>query len=132
METNTTLTAVVEKSFKKIMIIGIIVAVLGIVAIIYSKEFGKISVTTIGEFMVIGGLLRLAFATVSPLIETLFMPYLCEILMIIAGIWVIGNTDLGLKVLTIVMAVYFIIDGITLALTGRAVFKTAQLTSENI
>ena len=43
----------------------------------------------------------------------LFSRYLYGILMIIGGIWVIGNPDMGLEALTVVMAVYFIIDGLT-------------------
>ena len=113
METKDTVTGIVKKSFKNIMILGILLSILGIVAILYPEGFGKISVTVIGVFMVIGGLLRLIFSIASFSMGSLFSRYLYGILMIIGGVWVISNPDMGLEALTIVMAVYFIIDGIT-------------------
>ena len=113
METTNTLLEIAKKSFKKIMIIGILIAVLGVIAIVYPEGFGKVSVTVIGVFMIIGGLLRLTFAITSFSMGTLFSRYLYGILMIIGGVWIIGNPDMGLEALTIVMAVYFIIDGLT-------------------
>ena len=113
MNTSKTLSAVVEKSFKKIMILGILIAILGVIALIYPEGFGKVSVKTIGIFMIIGGLLRLTFAITSFSMGALFSRYVYGILMIIGGLWVVGNPDMGLEALTIVMAVYFIIDGLT-------------------
>lgn len=113
MKTSKTVSEVVKKSFKKIMAIGILIAILGVIALIYPEGFGKVSVKTIGVIMVIGGILRLIFAITSFSMGTLFSRYLYGILMIIAGVWVVGNPDMGLEALTIVMAVYFIIDGLT-------------------
>jgi len=113
METNNAITEVVTKTFKKIMIVGILIAILGIVAIIYPEGFGKISVTVIGVFMIIGGLLRLTFAITSFSMGTVLLRYLYGIIMIAGGFWVVGNPDMGLEALTLVMAVYFILDGLT-------------------
>lgn len=95
------------------MLIGILALVLGIVAVIYPAGFGKISVVVIGVFLVLGGILRLTFAVVSFSMGSLLMRYLYAILMIIAGIWIIMNPDMGMEALTLIMAIYFIIDGIT-------------------
>ena len=102
-----------SKASKSVILIGILALVLGIVAVIYPAGFGKISVSVIGVFFVIGGILRLTFAIVSVSMGSLLMRYLYGILMILAGVWIIMNPDMGLEALTLVMAVYFIIDGIT-------------------
>lgn len=113
METTNTISEIVKKSVKKVMIVGILIAVIGLIAIIYPEGFGKVSVTMIGAFMVIVGFLRLTFAITSYSWGSLFIRYIYGILMIIGGVWVIGNPDMGLEALTVVMAVYFIIDGLT-------------------
>jgi uncharacterized membrane protein HdeD (DUF308 family) len=101
------------KTSKSVILIGILALVLGIVAVIYPAGFGKISVVVIGVFLVLGGILRLTFAIISFSMGSLLMRYLYAILMIIAGIWIIMNPDMGLEALTLIMAIYFIIDGIT-------------------
>lgn len=113
MESNNKLSTVVSKSFKKVMILGILMAVLGIVAMVYPEGFGKISVTVIGIFMIIGGILRLLFAITSFSMGALLTRYLYGVLMIIGGVWVVGNPDMGLEALTFVMAIYFVLDGLT-------------------
>lgn len=113
METKNTLTEITKKSFKKVMIIGLLIATLGAVALFYPEGFGKISVTAIGILMIFAGFLRLTFAIASFSWGAMLSRYLYGIVMIIGGVWVIGNPDMGLEALTIVMAVYFIIDGLT-------------------
>lgn len=113
MESKHILTKVLATSLKKVMILGALMSVLGIVAIIYPEGFGKFSVTIIGVFMIIGGLLRLLFAIASFSMGTLFLRYLYGIIMIVVGCFIIGNPNMGLEALTVIMAVYFILDGIT-------------------
>ncbi|MGI9530607.1 DUF308 domain-containing protein, partial [Lutimonas sp.] len=47
---------------------------------------------------------------------SLIMRYLYGILMSLAGIWIMMNPEMGLEALTFVMAIYFIIDGVTAAI----------------
>ncbi|MFD1292357.1 HdeD family acid-resistance protein [Lutibacter holmesii] len=113
MKTKKIITSVITKSFKSIMILGILMAILGVVAMVYPEGFGKVSVTAIGIFMIIGGVLRLLFAITSFSMGSLLTRYLYGILMIVGGAWVVGNPDMGLEALTFVMAIYFIVDGLT-------------------
>jgi len=102
-----------SKASKSVMLFGFLVLVLGIIAVIYPAGFGKISVVVIGVFLVIGALLRLSFAFLSYTIGSMLLKYLYALLMLIAGVWIIMNPEMGLEALTLVMAIYFIIDGIT-------------------
>lgn len=103
----------IGKSIKSIIIIGVLILILGILAVVYPEGFGKFSVMTLGVFMVIGGVLRLFFAIFTYSMGSMFMRYLYGLLMIFAGIWLISNPEMGLGALTVVMAAYFIIDGAT-------------------
>jgi uncharacterized membrane protein HdeD (DUF308 family) len=113
MESQVTLKEGIQKSLKTITIIGIATLILGIIALIYPEAFGKASVAAIGVLMIIGGILRLVFAAATYSMGSMFMRYLYAILMTVAGIYIVANPDIGLKALTMVLAIYFIIDGIT-------------------
>lgn len=113
VQNESTLQTAIGKSIKSIIIIGVLILVLGILAVVYPEGFGKFSVMTLGVLMVIGGVLRLSFAIFTYSMGSMFMRYLYALLMIFAGVWLVSNPDMGLSALTVVMAAYFIIDGIT-------------------
>jgi uncharacterized membrane protein HdeD (DUF308 family) len=116
METESTIKSELLKASKSVIIIGILALILGIVALIYPASVGKISTVVIGVFLVIGALFRLSFAFLSYTIGSMLLKYLYALLMLIAGVWIVMNPYMGLEALTIVMAVYFIIDGVTAAI----------------
>ena len=113
MNSEATLTKGFNKASKSVIYIGLLVLLLGIIAIAYPTGIGQFTTVVIGVFLVLGGIFRLSFAIVSFSMGSMILRYLYAILMIIAGIWIISNPDTGLVVLTMVMAVYFIVDGIT-------------------
>jgi uncharacterized membrane protein HdeD (DUF308 family) len=92
---------------------GLLVSVIGILAIIYPFGFGKFTVIVIGSFLIIGGILRIVFAILSPTMGAMIWRYLYALLMIFAGGYLISNPDSGLEALALAMAIYFIIDGLT-------------------
>jgi len=102
-----------NKFSKSLVSIGIFIFVIGVIALIFPVAFGKATVIILGVIFIIGGALRLSFAIFSFSTGTMILKYLASILMIIAGIWLIANPDMGLNILTIFLAVYFIIDGIS-------------------
>jgi uncharacterized membrane protein HdeD (DUF308 family) len=102
-----------KKATNAMIFMGVLALILGIVAVIYPAGFGKISTIVIGAFLIIGGVFRMTFAMLSVSVGSLIMRYVYAILMIIPGIWLIMKPEMGLEVLTVVMAIYFIVDGIT-------------------
>ncbi len=102
----------IKRTTKPVILIGLLVLLLGIVAVAYPAGIGKFTTIVIGVFLVLGGVIRLTFAIISISMGSLLMRYLYAILMIVAGIWVISNPNVSLSILTLIMAVYFIIDGI--------------------
>ena len=100
------------KASRSIMIMGGLILLLGILALIYPASFGKFTTIVIGVLVVTGGFLRFMFAFTAPSVGSMIFRYLFAILMIIAGVALITNADMGLEALTLLMAIYFIIDGI--------------------
>lgn len=113
MEQQPTLQSEIIKGSKSAMRFGLLVLIIGILAIIYPFGFGKFTVIVIGSFLIIAGIFRIAFAILSPTMGALIWRYLYAFLMIFAGVYILMNPESGLEVLTMVMAIYFIIDGIT-------------------
>jgi len=107
------ITKQINKFSKFLIYTGILALILGFFAIAYPSSFGMFSAVVIGVFLILGGVIRLPFAIMSFSIGSVFLKYLYALLMIIAGIWIILNPDISLSLLTMIMAVYFIIDGIT-------------------
>ena len=113
MNSETTMIKGTNKASKSVIYMGLLALLLGIVAVVFPAGIGKFTTVVIGVFLILGGIFRLSFAIVSFSMGSMILRYLYAILMIIAGIWIISNPDTGLAVLTMVMAVYFIVDGIT-------------------
>jgi uncharacterized membrane protein HdeD (DUF308 family) len=113
MNSETTMIKGINKVSKSVIYMGLLALLLGIVAVAFPAGIGKFTTVVIGIFLILGGIFRLSFAIVSFSMGSMILRYLYAILMIIAGIWIIANPDTGLAVLTMVMAVYFIVDGFT-------------------
>ena len=113
MESQPTLQNEIVKGSKSAMRFGLLVLVIGIIAMVYPFGFGKFTVIIIGSFLIIGGILRIIFAILSPTMGGMIWRYLYALLMIFAGGYLISNPDSGLEALALAMALYFIIDGIT-------------------
>ncbi|NPA35508.1 MAG: hypothetical protein GXO47_01545 [Chlorobi bacterium] len=102
-----------SKFSQSLVSIGIFIFIIGLIALLFPVAFGEATIIILGILFFIGGVLRLSFAIFSFSTGTMALKYLASILMIIAGIWLISNPDIGLNILTVFMAVYFIADGIS-------------------
>lgn len=101
------------KGSKTLTIVGILILAVGIIAVVYPQSFGEISTQIIGFLIIVSGFMRFMFAVLSPSMGSMIWRYLFAVLMIIAGVWIIMNPEMGLDGITIAMAVYFLVDGIT-------------------
>lgn len=107
----TTLSNSVQDASKKIMTLGINIAILGVLAIAYPNAASDTTTFVIGAFMLIAGLLRFTVAGSAASWKAFAVTVIYGALMAAAGLWVVTHHDMGLEVLTIIMAIYFLIDG---------------------
>ncbi len=105
--------SILFKSLKLIRNVGILITILGLIAIIYPNGFGKVTSVTIAILLIVGGVFRFWIAIFSPTVGSLLSKYLYALLITLAGFWMMFNTDSSMQILTIVLGVYFILDGLT-------------------
>lgn len=113
MGTITTLSKSIVKSARKVMVLGILIAALGVAALVYPGTAGNVTAIAIGAFLFIGGVLRLAVAASSISWKSLAVSVFYGLIMAAAGIWAMANPDMGLDALTLLIAAYFVVDGAT-------------------
>lgn len=102
----------VIQSLNHVMILGILMAALGVAAVASPEIAGNITAGAIGAFLFLGGLLRLFAASVSTSWKTLAVTVFYGLIMASAGIWAMANPEMGLQALTLLVSAYLVIDGI--------------------
>ncbi len=102
-----------KSSSKKIIIFAVVLIVLGVLSITLPAYSGMTIIVILGIFFIIGGALRTTFAFVTTSWGSAILRFLFGLVMLVGGIWLIANPDMGMTTLTIVLAVMFVVDGIS-------------------
>ncbi len=96
-----------------VRLFGIGLLVLGALSV-WAPEISGMTVSVIvGIVLILGGILRTAFAWLSPGWGSLFMKILVGILTIIAGGYMIAGPETGSQALAVVLVFYLFVDGLT-------------------
>jgi len=94
-------------------LLGILTMLLGVLCLISPMFTGFSILMLIGILMVAGGIMRMVWAFGASSVGYGVLRFIFGVLTLLAGIAVLSNPALGAGVLTIVLAIYFIIDGIS-------------------
>ena len=97
---------------QRVLVLGIVLAVVGIICMFVPFQTGKALSVILGIFLIIGGVIRTMFAFIGLTWGSTFLRFLYGVLMIVVGVWLVSNPDAGVRALTIWLAVYFLVDGI--------------------
>ncbi len=110
------LTSTVGKSVKqlsqRVLILGIVLAVLGVICLIVPFQTGMAFSVILGLFFIAGGVIRAMFAFIGLTWGSAILRFLFGALMVLVGFWLAINPDAGVQVLSIWLAVYFFVDGV--------------------
>jgi uncharacterized membrane protein HdeD (DUF308 family) len=101
--------------------VGIALIILGLIALYCAVTATMVSVDIFGWLLVIGGVLSLVDAFVQRRWGGFFMELFAGILYIIVGLMVVANTAASAVVLTLVIAVFLLIDGVFRIVTALSV-----------
>lgn len=93
--------------------LGIGLIILGLIAVFAPTVTGMTIGVIVGILLVVSGFLRIAFAWVAMSWGDAILRFLFGILALIAGIVMISDPALGLRVITIVAIAYLVVDGIS-------------------
>ena len=101
-----------KKVSKNTVIIGALILLFGLLALIYPTGFGKFTTVVIGMMVVSMGILRFIFAAASSTVGSMILRYILAGFITLTGLWMVFNAEMGLAALTLIMAIYFIVDGV--------------------
>ena len=96
-----------------VRLFGVGLLILGALSVYAPQASGMTVSVIVGIVLILGGILRTAFAWLSPGWGSLFMKMLVGILTIIAGGYMIARPEAGSQALAVVLVFYLIVDGIT-------------------
>lgn len=102
-----------KSSSQKTIIFAVVLIVLGILSITLPAYSGMTITVVLGILFIIGGALRTTFAFVTTSWSSAILRFLFGLIMFFGGIWIVVNPEMGMTTLTIILAVMFIIDGIS-------------------
>ncbi len=126
MANQPTATEALQKTIKSFKTLGIVILVIGILALIYPNGFGKVSAISIGACMILGGHFRMTLAIVAKSMGSIVLKFMFGLTMIFAGTGFIGNPDMALTTLTFAMILYLIVDGTVTSVYGYSLLSLGK------
>lgn len=96
---------------KFLMLTGIVLIVLGIVAIASPAFAGKAVVYVIGGLLLVTGVLQFVGGFREKALHSKLMPMVLGIISAICGVAVIGHPFFSMAVLTMILAIFFLVEG---------------------
>ena len=99
-------------SATSLTLMGILLIVFGIIAMITPAVAGKAVVIVIGAVLLIGGIVQVISAVRAEGWTNKLPPLILGVITALAGIGVLGHPLLGLEFLTLLLAVFFTVEGI--------------------
>lgn len=108
----------VVKSVKAAKWIGMVLIVMGVLSIVLPQQSGIAVSVGVGILLILAGIFQLAFLFLSLIWGSLFLRLIFGLATIIAGGIMIADPAGGIGAITIIITIYFLVDGITEILMG--------------
>jgi uncharacterized membrane protein HdeD (DUF308 family) len=108
----------VKAGGKKMTIFGVIAIILGILSMLTPAVAGTAVMLLLGVLVLAGGIVRIIWAFGSGSVGKGLLMFAIGVLTLICGVVLLANPLFGSGVLTIMLAVYFILDGISEIVAG--------------
>ena len=102
----------VKKDATTLIILGVLTVILGVLALISPMMAGMTVAVMVGILMIIGGIVRTVFAFKAQSWGKGILAFVLGALTLLVGLVMVFRPVLGLTSLTLVLAAYFLIDGI--------------------
>lgn len=101
-----------EPNTTSLMLLGIFSIVLGVIAIVTPAVAGQAVVMVIGGVLLVAGAVQIVSGVRSDGWSHRLPPLILGIITVIAGLGVIGHPLLGLTFLTLLLAIFFVVEGV--------------------
>ncbi len=103
---------------KKMTVFGIIAIILGILAMLTPAVAGTSVLLVVGVLVLVGGIVRIIWAFGSGSVGKGLVTFAIGVLTLLCGIGILAHPLFASGVLTIWLAVYFVLDGIVEIVAG--------------
>jgi uncharacterized membrane protein HdeD (DUF308 family) len=114
------LSAVTNDSGRSLVGVGIVLSILGLLAIVFPFVTGLSLSILLGVLLVVGGFLHVANAFSAPGWTGSIVQVVLAVVYVIAGIALLANPTVGLVTLTLLVLAYFVVEGVVLIGMGIA------------
>jgi uncharacterized membrane protein HdeD (DUF308 family) len=102
----------VKSNATMLLVLGIVTSILGVLAMMYSWFSGTVVATMIAIILIAAGIARTIFAFKAGSFGKGLLAFALGALTIVVGIWMMTRPLLTLLSLTLLLMIYFLIDGI--------------------
>ncbi len=111
-------TDVAKAGGKKMTIFGVIAIILGMLAMLTPGLTGMSVIVMLGVLVLVGGIVRIIWAFQAGSLGKGLLMFVIGGLTLLCGIALLANPLFGSAVLTVILALYFILDGISEVAAG--------------
>ena len=112
------LAAVVKAGGKKMTILGVVAIILGVLAMLMPVLAGASVVLFLGVLVLAAGIVRMIWAFGSDSVGKGMLKFAVGVLTLLCGIVLLAHPLFASVVLTLVLAIYFVVDGIVEIVSG--------------
>ncbi len=113
-----TVAEVVKSGGRKMTTLGVIAIILGILAIIAPVMTGAWVMFLLGVLVLAGGIVRIIWAFTSDNLGKGLLKFAIGVLTLLCGILILAHPILAMGILTIIIAIYLVLDGIAEIVAG--------------
>jgi uncharacterized membrane protein HdeD (DUF308 family) len=103
---------------KRMTVFGVIAIILGILAMLTPAVAGTSVLLVVGVLVLVGGIVRIIWAFGSGSVGKGLLTFALGVLTLLCGIGILANPLFASGIVTIVLAVYFALDGIMEVVAG--------------
>ena len=97
----------------KVIGIGVVLSLVGIVFIVAPQSMGMAVSGLVGVLLIILGISRIAFAWVASTWGSTLLRFFIGVLAVTGGVLMLSDPGRSLQVLTVILAVYLLLDGVS-------------------
>jgi uncharacterized membrane protein HdeD (DUF308 family) len=113
-----TLSNAVKTGARKITVLGVVAVILGILAILMPFLAGASAALLVGVFVLAAGIVRIVWAFGSDRLGKGLLRFALGVLTLLCGVVLLANPLFAMGILTIMLAIYLFIDGISEIVAG--------------
>ncbi len=113
-----TLTNALKTGARRMTVLGVVAIILGILAMLMPAVAGAYAALLVGVLVLATGIVRIIWAFGSDRFGKGLLRFILGVLTLLCGIVLLANPLFAMGILTIMLAIYFVVDGVSEIVAG--------------